>query len=166
MVMAGVHTTRSLLTHLVHRLLFDPQMTKTLREDPTLIPNYVEESLRHDSPVQATSRRCTRDFALSDTQIAKGDWIEVGLGSANRDENAYEDPDVFRLDREDPRDHLGFGAGSHICPGAALARLEAQACVRVLLERTSALTPVAGVQYPPLPSSLSDLPIPARLTPA
>ncbi len=166
MVMAGVHTTRTLLTHLVHRLLFDPGLYQTLRADPSLVPNYVEESLRHDSPVQATSRRCTRDFELGDVKIAQGDWLEVGLGSANRDERAYEDPEVFRLDRDDPRDHLAFGAGSHICPGSALARIEAQTCVRVLLERTAALHPVDGVQYPPLPSSLSDLPIPARLTAA
>jgi cytochrome P450 len=166
MVMAGVHTTRSLLTHLVHRLLFQPDLAQTLRDDPSLIPNYVEESLRHDSPVQATSRRCTQDFELGGTKIARGDWLEVGLGSGNRDERAYTDPEVFRLDREDPRDHLAFGAGSHICPGAALARLEAQTCVAVLLERTAELNPVEGVQYPPLPSSLSDLPIPAHLTAA
>jgi len=165
MVMAGVHTTRTLLTHLMHRLLVDPQLFHSLAEEPSLVPNYVEESLRHDSPVQATSRRVTRKAELGDVEFREGDWIEVGLGSGNRDERAYADPDRFRLDREDPRDHLAFGAGSHICPGAALARMEGQTAVSVLLERVESLDVVAGITYPPLPSSLSDLPIPARLTP-
>jgi len=163
MVMAGVHTTRTFLTHLVHRLLLDPALFQTLGKDRSLIPNYIEESLRHDSPVQATSRRCTREGQLAGVAFKEGDWIEVGLGSGNRDEGAYEDPEVFRLDRENPRDHLAFGAASHICPGAALARLEGQTAVNVLLDRVSELRLLEGVTYPPLPSSLSDLPIPARL---
>ena len=163
MVMAGVHTTRTFLAHLMHRLLFHPELFRTLAEDRSLVPNYIEESLRHDSPVQSTTRRTTREIELAGVELASGDWVEVGLGSANRDERAYEDPDVFRLDRENPRDHLAFGAGSHICPGAALARLEGQTAVEVLLDRVAAMSPLEGVQYPPLPSSLSDLPIQARL---
>lgn len=166
MVMAGVHTTRTFLTHLVHRLLLDPALFRTLADERSLIPNYIEESLRHDSPVQSTSRRCTRDGQLGDVSFREGDWIEVGLGSGNRDEEAYEDPGVFRLDRDEPRDHLAFGAASHICPGAALARLEGQTALAVLLDRVSEIRVLEGVTYPPLPSSLSDLPIPARFTPA
>jgi cytochrome P450 len=165
MVMAGVHTTRSLMTHLLHRLLIDPELFATLAREPALIPNYIEESLRHDSPVQVTARRCTRDAELGGEKICAGEWVQVGLGSANRDERAVDRPDEFRLDRADPRDHLAFGAGSHICPGAALARLEAETCVRVLLERVAAMRPVEGAEYPPLPGGLSDLPIPAYLTP-
>lgn len=165
MVMAGVHTTRSYLCHLMLRLLMYPELMRTLDEDRPKIPNYIEESLRHDSPVQGTSRRCTRDVELGGVSIRKGEWLEVGLGSANRDESAYPDPAVFRLDREDPRDHLAFGAGSHICPGAALARLEGQTAVAILLDRVAELRPVEGVTYPHLPSSLSELPIPAHLTP-
>ena len=164
MVMAGVHTTRTFLTHLFHRLLLDPALMRTLDTQRELIPNFIEESLRHDTPVLATSRRCTRDFELGGVQMKQGDWLEVGLGSGNRDERAYEDPTEFRLDREDPRDHLAFGAGSHICPGAALARLEGTKSVGVLLDRVAAMEPVEGVTYPPLPSALSDLPIPAKLT--
>jgi cytochrome P450 len=67
------------------------------------------------------------------------------------------------LDREDPRAHLAFGAGSHVCPGAMLARLEGATAVRVLLERARALERVEGAVYPPLPGSLGHQAIPARL---
>jgi hypothetical protein len=165
MVMAGVHTTRTFLTHLFHRLLIDPDLFRQVQGDRALVPSYVEESLRHDAPVQATSRRCTRTVEIGGFEIGEGAWLEVGLGSANRDEAVYADPGEFRLDREDPTDHLAFGGGSHICPGATLARLEGRTAVNVLLDRVAAMEPIAGVTYPPLPSSLSNLPIPARLTP-
>lgn len=164
MVLAGVHTTRSFLCHLVHRLLVDPELMRTLDDDRTLIPNYIEESLRHDSPVQGTGRRCTRDTQLGGVAMREGDFIEVGLGSANRDESAYADPEVFRLDREDPRDHLAFGAASHICPGATLARLEGVTCIEVLLDRVTAMELVPGALYPHLPGSLSERAILAKLT--
>ena len=164
MVMAGVHTTRTFLCHLFHRLLIQPELMRTLDADRSLIPNYIEESLRHDSPVQGTSRRTTKTVELGGVKMAKGDWIEVGLGSGNRDEKAFEAPAEFRLDRENPRDHLAFGAASHICPGAALARLEGTTAVAVLLDRVASMEVVPGVTYPPLPSNLSEAPIPARLT--
>ena len=164
MVTAGVHTTRTFLCHLVHRLLIDPALFARLDSDRALIPNYLEESLRHDSPVQGTARRAMRDTRLGDVEIRKGEWVEVGLGSGNRDASSWSDPDVFRLDRPDPRNHVAFGAASHVCPGAALARHEGEATVRILLDRIARMEPVAGADYPQLPSGLSDRPILARLT--
>jgi cytochrome P450 len=102
MVQAGVHTTRGALTHLVHRLLFDPELFRRLARDRSLLPNYVEESLRVDSPVQMTSRRCTRETAIGGVPLHVGDWVEMGIASANRDEDVYEDPESFRLDRPNP----------------------------------------------------------------
>ena len=72
-----------------------------------LVGPLVEESLRHDARVQATTRRCTHRVELDGVEMQAGDWVEVGIGSANRDETVYDDPGVFRLDRDDPRDHLG-----------------------------------------------------------
>jgi cytochrome P450 len=89
----------------------------------------------------------------------------MGIGSANRDEANYEDPESFRLDRPDPRRHLAFGAGSHLCPGATLARREGFIALRVLFERVAQLEPVEGTSYPPLPGSLGHFPVMARLTP-
>ncbi|HEX7094767.1 MAG TPA: cytochrome P450 [Acidimicrobiales bacterium] len=166
MVQAGVHTTRGLLTHLVERLLLDRELFESIRADRSLVPNYVEESLRHDAPVQRTSRRCTRDTELGGVKMGKDDWVEMGIASANRDEAVYGDPESFRLDRPQPRYHLAFGAGSHICPGATLARLEGTLAVEVLLDRVAAMETIDGVTYPPIPGNLSHAPIPAKLIPA
>jgi cytochrome P450 len=166
MVMAGVHTTRGLLTHLVNRLVQSPELYQQLRDDRSLIPRFVEESLRRDSPVQASGRRCTTDVEFAGTQMREGDWVQVFVQSANLDEAVNDDPEEFRLDRAEPRDHLAFGAGSHVCPGATLARLEATCMIDVLLDRVAELAAVPGATYPPLPGSLGVAPIPARFTPA
>ena len=166
MITAGVHTTRGLLVHLVHRLLRSPELFVRLRDDRTLVAPLVEESLRHDSPVQATTRRCMRDVDLGTVNMQAGELVHVGIGSGNRDETVYDDPDAFRLDRSDPRNHLGFGAGSHICPGATLARMEAVMAVETLLDRVASMSPVPDAEYPPIPGGLDHRPIPARLVAA
>jgi len=163
MVQAGVHTTRGLLTHLVERLLLDRDVFEQLRTKRQLIPNFVEESLRHDSPVQRTSRRCTHEIEVGGVPFAAGDWVEMGIASANRDEDKYEEPESFRLDRPQPRAHLTFGAGSHVCPGATLARLEAVIAVEVLLDRVERMETIDAVHYPPIPGNLGHDPIPARV---
>ncbi|MBK7950717.1 MAG: cytochrome P450 [Deltaproteobacteria bacterium] len=163
MVQAGVHTTRSFLAHLVNRLVQDPALFARLDADREQIPLYLEESLRHDAPVQRTTRIATRDVEIGGVLIKQGETVEMGIGSANRDEAQHEAPAEFRLDRSDPRGHLAFGAGSHVCPGAMLARLEGATAVRVLLDRAKALERVPGVIYPPLPGSLGHQPVPARL---
>lgn len=115
-VMAGVHTTRALLVHSAHRLLRDRELFGRVSANRDLVGPLVEESLRHDAPVQATTRRRTHKVELDGVEMQAGDWLEVGIGSANRDETVYDDPDVFRLDRDDPRDHLGFGGGPTSAP--------------------------------------------------
>ena len=163
MIQAGVHTTRGLLAHLVQRLLLDPDLYLRLQSDPSLVPAYMEESLRFDAPVQRTSRRCMAESDIEGVALRPGDWVEMGIASANRDDAVFDDPESFRLDRPDPRGHLTFGAGPHVCPGASLARLEGLTAVEVLMERVSRMEPVAGATYPPLPGNLGHLPIPARL---
>ncbi|MCD9623708.1 cytochrome P450 [Rhabdothermincola salaria] len=163
MVQAGVHTTRGLLTHLAGRLVAEPELFAQLRHDRALVPTFVEESLRHDAPVQRTSRRCTHAVEFAGEHFDTLDWVEMGIASANRDEAVYDDPDAFRLDRPEPRRHLAFGAGPHVCPGAALARLEGTVSVQVLLDRCRSLDAVAGATYPPVPGNLGHAPIPAVL---
>jgi cytochrome P450 len=163
MVQAGVHTTRGLLTHAVQRLLKVPALYERLHEDRSLVPAFVEESLRYDAPVQRTTRRCTRDTEIRGVPVHAGDWIEVGIASGNRDADVYAEPESFRLDRPDPRDHLAFGAGSHVCPGATLARVEAVKAVETLLDRVAQMQEVPGAEYPPIPGNLGHRPIPARL---
>jgi len=165
MIQAGVHTTRAFLGHLMSRLVLFPELYARIAADRALIPAFLEESLRHDSPVQRTTRIATRDVVVGGVQIRKGESVEMGIGSANRQESVYGDPTEFRLDRPDARHHLAFGAGSHVCPGAMLARLEGATAVRVLLDRTSELRRAEGVRYGPLPGSLGHHAIPARLVP-
>jgi cytochrome P450 len=165
MIQAGVHTTRGLLVHVVQRLLEDPELFERLHHDPSLIPVYVEETLRHDSPVQRVTRRCAHATEIGGIMMAKDTWLEVGIASANRDESLYEDPESFRLDRPNPKNHLGFGGGPHICPGATLARAEAVTAVEVLLSRLHSMEVLPGASYPPIPGSLSHQEIPARLNP-
>jgi cytochrome P450 len=165
MIQAGVHTTRSLLTHLMNSLVQDDALFAALDANGDAVTNFIEESLRRDSPVQRTTRRTSRDIEVGGVQIPAGSWVEMGIGSANRDESKYQDPDRFALDRPNPRQHLGFGTGSHVCPGAALARLEAVLSVKVLLARVQRLRRVDGATYPPIPGSLGHQPIPAYLEP-
>ena len=166
MIQAGVHTTRGLLVHVVQRLLESPDLFEVLQEDRSLVPVFVEESLRHDAPVQRVTRRCAQETTIGGVAMEPGTWLEIGIGSANRDELIYDDPETFRLDRPDPRNHLGFGGGPHICPGATLARAEAVCAVDVLLDRLSSMSMVPGETYPPIPGSLSHVPVPAILHPA
>jgi cytochrome P450 len=165
MIQAGVHTTRSLLTHLMNSLVQDDALFATLVANGDAIPTFVEESLRRDSPVQRTTRRTSRDIEVGGVHLPAGSWVEMGIGSANRDEAKYEDPERFALDRPNPRQHLAFGTGSHVCPGAALARMEAVISVKALLARVARLRRVTGATYPPIPGNLGHQPIPAHLDP-
>lgn len=165
MVLGGVHTTRGLLAHCVERLIVMPGLFDRLDRDRALVRAFVEESLRHDSPAHRVTRRCLKDATVGDTPMQAGDWLSVSLASANRDESRYADGDAFRLDRDDPRDHIAFGGGPHICPGASLARLEGNTAVETLLDRFAAIEPLPGHAYPPIPANLSYQPLPARLTP-
>ena len=79
------------------------------------------------------------DRELHGEQLCPGDKIAFGLLSANRDESVFDDPHTFRLDRPDPRGHLAFGGGPHVCPGASLARLEARIALGVFLARVAAI---------------------------
>lgn len=163
MIQAGVHTTRAFLVHLVNRLVQEPDLFAELGRRPELVPNYLEESLRHDAPVQRTTRLCTHDAQIDGVAVREGEWVEMGIGSANRDEAVYDDPAAFRLDRPDPRMHLAFGAGSHVCPGATLARLEGMIAVETLLDRVAEMRTVEGAVYPPIPGSLGHQPVLAHL---
>ena len=88
---------------------------------------------------------------IDGVEIAANDAVVFGVGSANRDERCYAEPAAFRLDRPDPWDHVAFGAGPHICPGAALARLEATIALEVFSERVERLTLAPSYAFDPNP---------------
>ena len=132
---SGNETTRHLIGNLLWRVTADPELFTTLQNDPALIPAAVDECLRLDPPVKFLMRNCMIDGEVAGTEIAAGEKVAFGLGSANRDSTHFDDADSFRLDRVDARSHLSFGGGPHICPGAALARLEARVALEVFLSR-------------------------------
>jgi cytochrome P450 len=140
LVVAGTETTTHLIGNAVIALLSHPGLLRQLVTSPDVVPEFIEEILRFDSPVQYVLRTTTRPVELATTQIASDALVVVLLSAANRDETRYADSDRFQVRRR-RRAHLAFGAGPHYCLGATLARLEAECVVRALLEATPAMEP-------------------------
>jgi cytochrome P450 len=135
----GHETTASLIGNGVLALLRDRDQLVRLREDPSLASNAVEELLRFDSPVQLTQRFTVSDYDIGDITIPAGQRVIPVLAAANRDPEAFPDPDRLDLGRPDAHRHVSFGGGPHFCLGAPLARLEAQVAIPSLLQRFPAL---------------------------
>jgi cytochrome P450 len=135
---AGNETTTNAIGNGTVALVDQPEQWWTIRDDPSLIPSFTEEALRHDSPVQAIFRTTTADVELGDDIIPAGARVMVIYGSANRDERHYPDPDHF-IGTRNPVDHVGFGSGIHYCLGAPLARLEMATTAKALISRVKGL---------------------------
>ena len=138
LLVAGNETTTGLLVNGARVLSKHAEVLDQLRARPELINSFVEECLRYYPPFPATIRRTTRDVEVRGTTIPAGDRLLALLGSANRDEDAFDRADEFIIDR-DPNRHLGFGMGIHYCLGAPLARLEGQIAFAKLAERITRL---------------------------
>jgi cytochrome P450 len=131
---AGAETTFRLIGNLLYALLAHPSALVAARGDDTALDRAMEEALRWESPVQYAARETTRPTTLAGAALPAGAQILVALGSANRDERRFADPDAFRPERR-PEDHVAFGFGRHFCAGSHLARLEARIAVGTLLRR-------------------------------
>ncbi len=131
---AGHETTTNLIGNGLLALARHPAERVRLAGSPGLLPSAVEELLRFDSPVQATSRVLREELVIDGQSIAPGEETVVLLGAANRDPEAFPEPDRLDVERRDDR-HVAFGFGIHFCPGAGLARLEAELAVGTLLRR-------------------------------
>ena len=131
LLVAGNETTTNLIGNAVTALLDHPDQLARVAADPSLVPAAIEETLRYDAPVQILFRVATQDVELAGTRIPKGATVAPLLGSANRDERNFPDPDRFDVGR-DPQGHVGFGFGKHFCLGASLARLEARIALAAL----------------------------------
>jgi len=167
-LVAGNETTRNLISNCLHTLATTPEFYARVREDTRVIPALVEESLRLDSPVQVLARAVLADTEISGCPMQEGERVVFGIASANRDESVHECPAEFRLDREKPRDHLAFGTGPHVCPGATLARLETVAMLEALTSRVAAIGLLDGFVPEPNPVFWANghRRLPATLTPA
>jgi cytochrome P450 len=135
LLFAGAESTSHLLRNCIYLLLTRPDLRDALKADRTRIPNFVDETMRYIGVIHFHIRAATADTEISGCPIAKGDRIHPVLAAANRDPSHFEDPLEFRLDRENAREHLGFGFGPRLCIGANLARAEAAETVEELLER-------------------------------
>jgi hypothetical protein len=140
---AGHETTTNLIGNAVLALLRHPEELARLRRAPELGGTAVEEFLRFDSPVQATSRVARTAYEVHGRTIPAGEEIGLLLGAANRDPEVFPGPDRLDLGRGESR-HLSFGLGIHFCLGANLARMEAQLAVAGLLARAPRLAPACG----------------------
>ncbi len=134
LLVAGYETTTNLLGNSAVVLAQNPQIRRRLGYDRTLLGPAVEELLRYDSPAQGLSRTLTRDVTLHGTTMRKGEKVLLLFGSANRDERAFPEPDMFDIDRTCGH-QVAFGRGIHFCLGAALARMEARIALDALLDK-------------------------------
>lgn len=146
LLIAGNETTTNLLGGMLDTLANDPALFARLRAEPKLIPMAIEEQLRYTTPIQNLYRYTREDYRVGSVTIPKGARVLLSFGAANRDPLVFDDPDTYRVDRN-PRMHVAFGYGAHMCLGAPLARLEAHAVLRELIDRVSQITPTAAATW-------------------
>jgi cytochrome P450 len=138
LVTGGLTTTSQLLGNVLHALLTVREIDASVRAHDELLAGLIEESLRTSPPILFVARGCVRDTDVAGRALTTGERLIVGIGSANRDETVFaggEDVDPARPNAEQ---HLSFGYGPHVCPGATLARVVARVGVRAFLDRFAA----------------------------
>jgi cytochrome P450 len=158
-VLAGNETTRQLLGNLLVRVVTDTELFDALQRDRSLVERAVEESLRIDPPFPMLLRNVAQPTSMFGTAMTPGQKVVFGLASANRDEHHFADPDVFDLTRPGWREHLAFGTGPHVCPGASLARLEGRVLLETFLDRVARAEPEPGWQFRKTPVFFSNGPV-------
>lgn len=132
---AGQETTVRLFGTALQRIGDDQALQQQLRDNRDLIPNFVEECLRIESPVKGDFRLARVTTELGGVKIPAGTTLMVVNGAANRDPERFEQPDDFQVERANARHHIAFGHGAHTCPGAPLARAEGRITIERLLDR-------------------------------
>ncbi|WP_437672030.1 cytochrome P450 [Sorangium sp. So ce131] len=161
----GLETTTHFLGSAMLLLAERPAELERLRTSPELIPKFVEEMMRYDGPTQSVPRLTTSDVALAGAVIPAGSLVLALVGSANRDELHFKDPDRFELHRGQPS--LTFGHGAHFCLGAALARMEAKVALEVLIPRIREVTRAPGeIPYNRTLTVRGPVSLPLRFRPA
>jgi cytochrome P450 family 109 len=139
LIITGQLTTRMLIGNTILSLLENPLELRDLQENPSLIYSAIEESLRYRSPLQVITRRIINEVTISGRTLVPGQKIFIWLGSANRDESFFSEPDRFNI-RRDKNDHLSFGFGIRSCPGWALGLMETRIALTVCFKRLKNLS--------------------------
>jgi cytochrome P450 len=165
LLIAGNETTSNLLGGMFDTFAHHPEQYELIRANPDLIPMAIEEQLRITTPIQNLYRYTRADYQVGNVTIPNGSRVLLSFGAANRDPLAFDDPDEYRADRN-PRMHVGFGYGAHMCLGAPLARMEAQAVLRELVLCVSRISAVAETTWSTHSSLRGPTHLPIRLTAA
>ncbi len=145
LVVAGNETTRNAMTGGMLAFLDNPAEWQKLRRDPALLDSAVEEIVRWTTPVIQFGRTATRDYELRGKTIRAGESVCLFYPSGNRDEEVFDDPFAFRIDRQ-PNLHIAFGMGEHVCLGAHLARLELHHAFEQLSARLESCEPAGPAE--------------------
>ncbi|MDQ2677745.1 MAG: cytochrome P450 [Actinomycetota bacterium] len=133
---AGQETTAKLLATCLLHLAENPEVQDELRAERELIPEFIEEALRLESPVKADFRLARTTTTVGGVEIKAGTPVMLLNGAANRDPRRFECPEEFRIRRPNSREHVAFGRGHHSCPGGPLARVEGRVSLERILDRT------------------------------
>ena len=137
---AGQETTTKLLSAALRVIAEDPVLQDLLRNNRDLIPAFLEETLRLESPVKSHFRLARTSTLVGDVKIPAGSTVMLLPGASNRDARKFECPNEFRIDRANVREHVAFGRGNHSCPGAPLARTEGRISLNRILDRMADIT--------------------------
>jgi cytochrome P450 len=148
-LMAGTDTTRNQLACSVALFSEHPEQWALLAQNPELAPRAVEESMRYLGAVRGTARIASEDIVFRNVLFPRGTLVSTSLAGANRDPEAFDDPDVFDITRERETAQMTFGAGIHHCMGAALARAELQEALPLLARRMPGLTRGGEIEWKP-----------------
>ncbi len=144
---AGIETTFRSSGNLLFLLLTHQDQFEQVRHDRQLVARAIEEGLRYETPLTTVARFAARDVELGGHLIHEGATVSPVIGSANRDETRWEDPDSFDIHRT-PKPHIAFAAGPHMCLGMHLARIETEVMLQVLMDRFEAIELVPGDRDP------------------
>ena len=137
LLVAGNETTTSAIAGGIYELAQNPGQLQALQNDPSLIPNAIEEIVRHQSPTAGIWRKVTVDTELGGVVIPEGSMVMIRYASANRDESVFDDAEHVDVCRHNAGDNLAFGQGVHFCLGAQLARKEMSVAFSHLIARTA-----------------------------
>ncbi|MGV0641823.1 cytochrome P450 [Mycolicibacterium sp. XJ879] len=167
LLIGGDETTRHTLSGGTRQLLEHPDQHQRLANDLSLLPNAIEEMLRWTAPVKNMARTLTADTEFHGTALAEGEKMLLLFESANFDEDVFDDPDTFNIERY-PNNHLAFGFGTHFCLGNQLARLELSIMQTRLLQRLPDMRLASDAELPLRPanfvSGLEKMPV--KFTPS
>ncbi len=148
LITGGFETTTGALSAAMLLLLRHPDQLQMLRDDRSLMGNFIEEVLRYDAPVQGLWRSVQCPVTIGGVDIPAQVPAMVRYGAANRDPRVFDNPDVFDITRPNAKNHVSFGFGVHFCLGAALARQQMSSAFNILLDRVSEFELAKPLEYP------------------